>query len=521
MDSLSITQSGLALGTTSSRTPTLITIIRSRSKLVIGLFLSMFAIAALIAIATPKSYEGSMEFLVSNERVNNPIGSEKNTQAILYLDDIGEARMNTEVSLLTSNDLLIEVVKKTRLASFIHAPRLSEQQREEMALNTLRTSLVVAPVKRSAIIRVTYKSHDHQTTVNVLQTLSNLYLDSHLKLRGNPSSYAFFQNLWQHTADERAAAETELANFKLEHKIISLPEEKTIALQNEADLERQAADTDAAANRSARQSATLSSLIANTPATIVGERKVIPNQTEMQQLSTLLTSLQNQRIELASRYLPDDRRLQDLDEQIAQTSKDLAAATQRNVEEVSTIANPVINTARSDSLRIQYEAAGLETQARDLRSKLRSNRLRLTELDQETAAYNLLSENVARLTDLDHEYRQKADAAQVTQLLDQDHISNVTQAEQPYASTRPAAPRVTMLLWLGFVWALLFAVVTVLVMDRLTPRVTSVFEVERHLGAPVLALVRTSDYPHASGGYLPNAAMSIYREPNRSIWRAA
>ena len=114
------------------------------------------------------------------------------------------------------------------------------------------------------------------------------------------------------------------------------------------------------------------------------------------------------------------------------------------------MANPVRSSAQSDSVRTQYEFAGYQAQVAAVGRQLLGSRKRLAELDKETASYNTLNDNVARLTDLDHDYRQKADAARVSQMLDEKHISNVAVAEDPFAPGQATSPKVAAILVVSF-----------------------------------------------------------------------
>jgi uncharacterized protein involved in exopolysaccharide biosynthesis len=495
--------------------------LRRRLRLSIAVFAALFGLTAIVTLLLPKNYEGSMEFLVSNERLNNPISQEKNTQAIVYLDDISEARINTEVAILTSNDLLLQVVRKCGLDNDVKGQNLSASQRVDMALSRLRDDLVVAPLKRAAIIRVSYKSSDPARSVEVLSALSQLYLDSHLRLGRSGGSYAFFADMWQKSAQELSVAQSQLSKFKDTHNIISLPEEKTLALQNEAELERRLTDAQAQAKGTANQSAKLLSLISSTPETIVRERRAVPNQYEMQQLSTLLTELENKRIEAASRYLPEDRFVKDLDDQIAETKSALSAATTGTTEEVSTVANPVAVDAKTESMRTQYARAGFEAQASELREQLAISRNKLGSLDSQTGEYNSLVENVSRLSELERDYHQKADAAQVDVLLDQKHISNVAVAEEPHASGKPTSPRVPVILGLGAAWSGLFAVGVAMFAERRRTPVTSALDIEKSLGVPVLALVSVHADKRYSAWYLPDAILTKFPHSSTDLRRTS
>jgi uncharacterized protein involved in exopolysaccharide biosynthesis len=496
-------------------------VLLKRWRLALAVFSILFGLTLLFAALLPRQYEATMRLLVKNERVDALISPDKGTQGIFYLDDIAESRVNTEVALLLSNDLLRQVVQQCRLGNTVKASHATPAMREELALNQLKGDLAVTPLRKSAIILLRYESPDRARSVNVLNVLSQLYLDSHLRLRGAPGSYAFFRELSRRSTAEREEADLALARFKLEHNIVTLPEEKTIALQREADLDKHYADAAAAAARSMQQSTKLSSLVSQTPASVVNERRSIPNQYETQQLSTLLVGLQNKRVETAARYQPDDRVVQDLDQQIAQTKGALAGATIRKAEEVSTIANPVLGSAQSDFVRAQYESAGYQAEMLSVGRRLAANKRRLTELDSQTAAYNDLNQDVLRLTALDHEYREKADQARVSQLLDEQRISNVAVAEEAYSPAKASSPKIGAIVAVGFVWSLFGAIGSVIAIDRTRPRIRSTFDVERTLGAPVLAYLGSDSLSPRHGGTLAEVYLSMDRPTDKKVWRIA
>src|SRR6187402_606715 len=493
-------------------------VLLKRWRLALAVFSVFFCLTLLLAALLPRRYEATMKLLVKNERVDALINPDKGTQGIFYLDDIAESRVNTEVALLLSNDLLRQVVKRCGLGDTVHASHSEPAVREELALNQLKKDLSVTPLRKSAIIQLRYESPDRARSVKVLNALSDLYLDSHLRLRGAPGSYAFFRELSRRYTAERVEADLALARFKREHNIVTLPEEKVIALQREADLDKHYADAAAAAARSTQQSTKLSSLVSQTPARLVNELKTIPNQYETQQLSTLLVGLQNKRVEAAARYKPDDRIVQDLDQQIAQTEGALSGATVRKAEEVSTIANPVLGSAQSEFVRAQYESAGYQAEMLSVRRRLATNKLRLAELDSQTAAYNELNQDVLRLTVLDHDYREKADQARVSQLLDEQRISNVAVAEEAYSPQRATFPKIGAIVAVGFVWSLFCALGTTIAVDRTRPRIRTTFDVERTLGAPVLAFLGSDSLLPRYGGTLAEVYLLMNRSADKKNW---
>jgi hypothetical protein len=121
----------------------------------------------------------------------------------------------------------------------------------------------------------------------------------------------------------------------------------------------------------------------------------------VEQLRSVLSGLQLKHIEATSRYSPTDRMITDLDQQIAATKAALEAASSQRAEEVSTISNPVLHEAQTDMVRVRGDYAGNREQADELGRQLATNRKQLVKLDEQAAAYSLLSDNVARFTELD------------------------------------------------------------------------------------------------------------------------
>lgn len=490
------------------RRPSLAPLLWRRRRTGVTVFLAAMIVTGVCLIVFPRTYEASMQFMVNNDRVSTPIGSDSSTQALVYINDINEAQVNTEVSLLTSNDLLLDLVRKAGLAD--DANTSSREGLEQSALQTLKAHLQVVPLRRSAVIDVRYRSNNRDKAVHVLNVLSALYLDAHARLHGTPAAYAVFEKLWEDASEQRVKAEAALSDFKQQHRIVSLPDEKTIALQREADLERQYADALVAAGKSGRQTQQLQETLSHTPSVIEGERRSIPSQGEIEHLNSVLSGLRLKRIEAASRYLPTDRIITDLDQQIDETKAALAAASSRKAEEVSMISNPVLHDAQTELTHARSQYAGYQEEAEELHSKLYANRRQLVALDREAATYNLLNDNVTRFTNLDHLYRQKADTAGTDDALNANHVSNVTLAETPFAPSE-RSPRISALLAVGTAWSLLLSLIAILIVDRVRTRVTSPFEIEHTLGAPVVAILGNNASLQHPWGYVPAAYGQISR----------
>lgn len=465
-------------------------------------FCSSFAVVLLVALLLPNRYRSHLKILVKNERASSLISVGDQTQGLVYLNDISEARINTEIELITSSDLLRKVVQRCGLAGLVSSRVKDPARREEMAVEDLRKALTVVPAHRSDVIEVTYQSAAPQRSARVLSAISELYQRSNLELHGAPGSYAFFDKMWKDTSSQLNEAEQELATFKRLARIVSLPEEKSILLQHVADLERHMAESAAGARKSEEQADLYKDSLTKIPASIEKERTSIPNQAATQQLSTMLVTLQNKRAEAVTRYRPEDRIIGELDDQIKLTQRAIENAKNTPAQEVASGANPTFLNAESELVRATAEHGGNVAEAQSLGEQIRHDQGRLMQLGTATVTYDDLVRRTSELSSLLETYRKKRDEASVGEQLDKQNLSNVAVVEQPTVETIPASPRRGTIVALGFLWSIALAIGTSTLLNLMRRRIRTPFELEQALDVPLLAaLPRRAQAPFIEGSF--------------------
>jgi succinoglycan biosynthesis transport protein ExoP len=481
-----------------------------------SVFAFSFAVVVLVALVLPNQYKSNLKILVKNERANSLISVGDQTQGLLYLNDVSEARINTEIELLNSGDLLRRVVKRCHLADMVNPRVKSSELREEIAVVGLRKALTVAPAHRSDVIAVSYQSNDPKRSAQVLEALSEIYMKSHLELHGAPGSFAFYDKLWKDSSNQLSAAETELANFKQSTQIVSLPEEKSILLQHVSDLQKELAQSAAVAKKSEREASSYKDSMDHLSASIEKERKLTPNQGATEQLGALLVTLQNKREEAVTRYQPSDRIFDELDAQIKVTQGAMEKALDSPAEEVVSAANPIFMNAESDFVRTRAEYVGRESEAASLRSQIVRDQGRLAALGAASVSYDDLVRRSSELNLLTETYRKKRDEARVGELLDQQNLSNIAIVEQPVVESIAASPRRGIIVSLGFVWSLSLAAGIAVILDLMNRRINSSFELEKSLGVPVLAVLPDSAETPFFDGSFPELYLAMQRTTTES-----
>src|SRR5258705_10886188 len=171
-----------------------------RRALVLFPFLTVIAGTILVTLMLPNRYSARMKILVKIQRVDLAITPEATSggAAPTIENEVSENQINSEIELLTSNDLLTQVVNETGLAKAdgggLFGKPAPEAVRVERAVTALVKDLMITPVRKANVIPVSYSSDSPQMTAAVLKKLGDLYLEKHLNLNHPAGASDFFKN---------------------------------------------------------------------------------------------------------------------------------------------------------------------------------------------------------------------------------------------------------------------------------------------------------------------------------------
>jgi len=142
-----------------------------RSRVVIVCFLALSAGAVAAVIVAPRVYEGQLKILVKQDREDSVVSGAADHAAAR--SELSETELLSQVELIKAQDLLEKVAAEAELTKRITAAGTAHDDAEALALATtsLRRDLTVAPIKRTWLIDVTYRSKERPLTKNVLDTL--------------------------------------------------------------------------------------------------------------------------------------------------------------------------------------------------------------------------------------------------------------------------------------------------------------------------------------------------------------
>src|ERR1039457_1781259 len=205
-----------------------------RKPLVLSLFTGILAGVALVTWLMPRKYESSMKVLVKNERPDLVVSPDAGNGGQLR-EDVSENEVNSEIELLTSNDLIVQVVRACHLyerasRTFLTADE-TPSQAFERAARKLKHDLDITPVRKANIIQITYSAPTPELAASVLRQLSIAYLDAHLNVHRTAGSQEFFRDQAARYAAKLRDAENRLSQFCLRNDLTSVAEQKDLVLR--------------------------------------------------------------------------------------------------------------------------------------------------------------------------------------------------------------------------------------------------------------------------------------------------
>ena len=450
-------------------------------------FLLVFAAGMVYSIISP-SYEAKMKVLVQRGRIDPAVTPTQSVTPLMQ-QEISEEELNSQAELLHDDDLLRQVVIEAGLAdrsSWIAA--LTGQSRDERiahAIKRLAEKIEIAPVRKSQIIAISYKSPDPAQSARVLRSLSTAYLARQVEIRRPSGQQAFFDQQMKQSRAGLDAAQQSLLQYLQTHHVASASLERDLALQRLSEVQSADMGLRAAIAESAERVQSLEGKLRELPERRVVQTKNTDNSQLQEKLKSKLLELELKRTELLTKFQPSYRLVTEVEEQIAQAKSAIQTEEARPLRDETTQEDPDHEWANSERIKNLVEMQALikrqtVTEREAIEYRRTSQRLAESVIQQ-----GELERQVKAAEDKYLLYASKREEARIGDALDQSGILNVAIADQPHAPVLPASP-----LWLTSCLSLAAACIvstgSIFVADYIDPSIRTPQEAIRVLRSPVL-----------------------------------
>jgi uncharacterized protein involved in exopolysaccharide biosynthesis len=471
------------------------------------IFLGIFLGALLSGLLMPRKYEAEMKILVNRDRVDAAVTPNPDLPVVAgQVPPVTEEDMNSEVELLKSRDLLEQVVIARGLNAengpawarkiegwidTLRGAKSTQATALARAVQTLDNRLVVDPLKKTTIIRVTYASRDPELSARVLKTLASLYEEKHAAVHRPPGTFSFFDLETEHYRNDLAAYQARLTDFSERKGLLDAPTQKQLVLQQLSQFQSEV-DQDRADAYSAQERALKLKQQQNaSPERQTTVVRKIDNGELLAQLHSTLLSLELKRSDMLTKYAPDYPPVLELQSQIADAKAAIAEAVRAPIEEVTTDRTPAQDWMATELSKAETDRAALEAKAVATARVVHRYQGVAQQLDSDSAAQDDLIRNVKTAEENYLLYLRKREEARISDALDRDRIVNVSLAE---AATVPALPTLHLgwLLVAGLFAAGTASVGAAYAIDRIDPSFRTPDELGRCLDLRVLASIPAS-----------------------------
>lgn len=460
-----------------------------RQRLLLASFVVILIAAVLSGVLTP-TYQAEMKILVRRGRVDPVVTSQPNATPQVVPEEISESELNSEVELLNSQDLLRKVVLANSLQSTESSRHFfgksSEDVRIANAVRRLGMRLKAEPLRKTNVISVTFESRDPELAARVLNSLASLYVEKHLQVHRPAGEFKFFD---EETAQLRRGmdlAETRLTDFTRDRGVVSAPMERDLTLQKASDLEASLTQTQAAIAETEQRIRTLEQQIASIPPRMVRQERTSDNPQLLQQMKSILLTLELKRTELLSKFDPTYRPVQEIEKQIRDTRAAIEEEKNAPVRDKTTDQDPTYEWVKSELVKAQSELSGLKARATANNASLARYRSGARTLQQAAIAQQDLLQTAKTEEENYLLYLRKEEEARINDALDRGGILNVAISEPPIVPALPARS-----FWLYGLLSVFLAgtgsVGLAFTSDFLDPSFRTPDEVSGFLESPVLA----------------------------------
>jgi uncharacterized protein involved in exopolysaccharide biosynthesis/Mrp family chromosome partitioning ATPase len=471
-----------------------------------------FLAAIVFFLLNPPPYQSdAMLFIryVVDSRSVNPTANNSTTTS---MDEMGESIMNSEMNILSSFDLDLEVATNIGPERILAATGGGNDPIK--AANVVRRGLTVDAPSRSSVLHIVFHHPDPTIVQPVLREIIGDYLEKHLEVHQSVgTSDDFLTEETSRLRSQIAQTESELLAAKTNAGIISVEEAEKSYSEEIAKIQEQLfqAETDLAERQAAvapemagTTNATNTTALAQTPASQISE---------YQKICARLDFLKNRENDYLTKlgYTEENKLVEEVDGQINETTK-LKTGLEGKYPALAALYVPSSNLETQ-----QMSASGGLDQLMALQSKVKVLKGQLAHIQTEAAE---VSEAESKISDLQRKkqiqegnyqyFATSLEQARIDEALGPGRVSNISAIQTPSPPFKDHSKKLkTMLVMVvagvlgGMAWAFLLE----FYFDRSVKRP---IEVEARLKIPLFLSI-----PDIGGSAQKNLAQAAQRKQLR------
>lgn len=457
-------------------------ILQRRKVVVFSVFGLIVALTSLFILSLRPSYQTEASVLIKTNRSSSLTGLGEILGKIESLTLQGNP-LDTQAQIIVSRPIIEKAIRELDL----------RDKKGRLLPVKAFSSLKATGAKGTDIIQISYTDENPVRAAKFVNKIIEIYIQQNIQANRAEavSASKFILEQLPKTAASVTRAESDLRQFKENHRIISLAQEESAGVQAIASLEDQLARTQA---ELASVNARLQRL--QKQASIDSEQTVIlASLSQAPGLQQILTQLQEARTQLAvarTRFHPQHPQVLNLEEKTATLNKLLQDQAKQVFGDNPP---PGLKNFQIGELRqgLLQDFARVETERLALEKKI-------TTLSQQLAGYKDRAKQLPKLEQTQRQLERKLQASQTTyesllkklqevQLAENQNIGNVRIVSPAFIPEQPTASRKQLILGGGIVIGALMGIIAALALDLMDQSVKTVKEAKELFQYTLLGII--------------------------------
>ena len=486
----------------------ILNIVFKRKILILLVFVAVVSTVTLGTLIAKPAYEAAAQLLVKMGRESIFIPATGNMNPVINNDR--QERINSEIEILRSRALAEKVV--VALGPTVIYENLKEKHRGifdrlipdadahtsldeiaalqfEKAVANLKKALQVQSIKDSNVIQINYKHENSNMAAKVVNNLADIYLDHHLEIHKAPKSVKFFQNQSQLLKNKLEESEKKLKALKKQHNITSLEEERSLLLNQTADLRTELNRTMSQVVETEKRIYQLRQQLESMPITIAQGEETDQNSGLISTLESRLVELELKEKELSARYTEQSRLIQNVKEEIRVVQEKLDKQEKKHIGRKRTGLNPNYQHLQVTLYQNKAELVALKAKAQTQKAQLAQYQQNLEKLNKIDVQLNRLLQKV----DVDRGryrlYLSKFEESRISDAMDTEKIASVSLIQPASPPRKPVSPKKLLNFLLAILLGAFGGLGLAFFVEYLDDKLEKVEDVEKVFQLPVLASV--------------------------------
>ena len=466
------------------------TVIFKHRKKIIGIFLAIVAVVALVTFQLPPEYEAKSSLLVKmgREYMSRPeVGENRQVMSM------GQAEVTqSEIQIMTNENLIMKVISKIGLdrmyPGMAKAPS-SPVDPVQAAAAIFKTNLTVEAIKNSTVIEVSFKHRDPKIAAQAVNLLVEYFKEKHLQVFSDPAS-SFTENQLAAYELKLRESENNLQAFKQKSRVFSIDEQKSLLL-------RQKGDIDAALRTSETVIHELQGKIPSLKARMNAiSRNKSYSQPEKDRIiddtKNKILAMQLEEQQLLKKYTETNPLVVNFRKEMELVRNFLRDQEQDLVGKAKT-GNAIYQGIEMDLIRAETELSSQKGRMASLKQQFNQISQEVQQLDHSEKDLQALKREQVINEKNYQTYVTRAEEARISQNMDRLKLVNISVIQQATAPAEPIASKKGKYMLQGVIFGLIAGLGTAFLAEYLRQGLSTPEAVERRIGLPVLATISNSE----------------------------